>query len=72
MSAPAATELCISADSHITEPPDTYIDRIDPKYKDRAPRIGRDDTWGDVMVIDNGVHTGALPGRASRVPRSGN
>ena len=22
--------LCISADSHVTEPPDTYLDRIDP------------------------------------------
>jgi predicted TIM-barrel fold metal-dependent hydrolase len=54
MSAPAPTELCISADSHITEPPGTYIDRIDPKFRDRAPKLGRDDTWGDVMVIDNG------------------
>jgi len=27
----------ISADSHITEPPDTYIDRIDPAFRDRAP-----------------------------------
>lgn len=27
----------ISADSHITEPPDTYVDRIDPAFRDRAP-----------------------------------
>jgi hypothetical protein len=29
----------ISADSHITEPPNTYIDRIDAKFRDRAPRV---------------------------------
>ena len=45
---------CISADSHVTEPPDTYIDRIDPAYRDRAPRLHHDATLGDVMLIDNG------------------
>ena len=46
--------MCISADSHVTEPPDTYVDRIDPAYRDRAPRLHHDDTLGDVMLIDNG------------------
>ena len=45
---------CISADSHVTEPPGTYIDRIDPKFRDRAPRLHHDDELGDVMLIDNG------------------
>ena len=45
---------CISADSHVTEPPGTYIDRIDPKYRDRAPRMHYHDQLGDVMLIDNG------------------
>ena len=27
----------ISADSHITEPPDTYTARIDARFRDRAP-----------------------------------
>lgn len=45
---------CISADSHIVEPPGTYVDRIDPKFRDRAPRIKFHETLGDVMVIDNG------------------
>ncbi|MGQ0824958.1 MAG: amidohydrolase family protein [Actinomycetota bacterium] len=45
---------CISADSHVTEPPGTYLDRIDAKYRDRAPRLHHDDTLGDVMLIDNG------------------
>jgi len=33
------TKPIISADSHITEPPGTYVDRIDRKFKDRAPII---------------------------------
>ena len=35
----AMKSLIISADSHITEPPDTYIDYIDPAYRDRAPQM---------------------------------
>jgi len=31
----------ISADSHIVEPPDMYTDRIEPKFRDRAPRMER-------------------------------
>jgi predicted TIM-barrel fold metal-dependent hydrolase len=42
----------ISADSHITEPPGTYVDRIDKKYKDRAPRMEHIDKLGDVFRID--------------------
>ena len=32
-------EKMISADSHVTEPPHTYTKYIDPKFRDRAPRI---------------------------------
>ena len=42
----------ISADSHITEPPDCYADRIDKKYRDTAPHLERDDKRGDVYVIN--------------------
>jgi uncharacterized protein len=42
----------ISADSHITEPPGCYVDRIDHKYKDTAPHMVRDDKMGDVFVIE--------------------
>src|SRR4030095_2121165 len=42
----------ISADSHITEPPDTYTSRIDRRFKDRAPHVVHDDTRGDLFVID--------------------
>jgi uncharacterized protein len=50
----AATLPCISADSHVTEPPGTYVDRIDPAFRDRAPRLANHEQLGDVMLIDNG------------------
>lgn len=42
----------ISADSHITEPPNTYTDYIDPSFRDRAPHMVRDDRKGDLFLID--------------------
>lgn len=42
----------VSSDSHVTEPPDTYLDRIDPEYRDRAPRIRQIPGLGVSMVID--------------------
>jgi predicted TIM-barrel fold metal-dependent hydrolase len=41
----------ISADSHITEPPNCYIDHIDPKYRDVAPHVEHHETRGDIYVI---------------------
>lgn len=47
------TRPVISADSHITEPPGTYVDHIDPAWRDRAPRlVDAGDDVGDVFVID--------------------
>lgn len=44
----------ISADSHFTEPADLWVERIEPAYRDRAPRVeSREDT--DVFVCDGGV-----------------
>jgi predicted TIM-barrel fold metal-dependent hydrolase len=45
---------CISADSHVTEPPGTYLDRIDPAFRDRAPRLVQHEVIGASMLIDNG------------------
>jgi len=42
----------ISADSHITEAPNTYVDHIDPKYADVAPRLVETEDKGDIYVID--------------------
>ncbi len=41
----------ISADSHITEAPNTYLDYIEPAYVDRAPRVVETDDRGDLYVI---------------------
>ena len=42
----------ISADSHVTEPPNLYLDFIDPKFRDRAPHVVRDPNRGDIFVIE--------------------
>jgi uncharacterized protein len=42
----------ISADSHITEPPDCYQKHIDPKFRDTAPHIHHIDGAGDIFVIE--------------------
>lgn len=41
----------ISADSHVTEPPNCYIDNIDPKFRDRAPHVERVGA-ADVYVVE--------------------
>jgi uncharacterized protein len=41
----------ISADSHITEPPDCYRDRIDPAYRDEAPHMVDGGEKGDIYVV---------------------
>ena len=40
----------ISADSHITEPPNLYVDYIDAPFRDRAPHLERTDA-GDIYMI---------------------
>ncbi len=42
----------ISADSHITEPAETYIDHIESRWREKAPRMVRDEKAGDVFVVD--------------------
>ena len=42
----------ISADSHITEPPNCYVDYIDPKYRDVAPRVETGPAGGAVFVLN--------------------
>ena len=53
----------ISADSHIVEPPDMYTGRIDPKFRDRAPKMERRKTESgreyDAWMI-NGMQVGTL------------
>ncbi len=58
-----ASYKLISADSHIVEPPDLYATRIEPKFRDRAPRMERRKTAGgreyDAWMID-GMQVGTL------------
>jgi len=76
----------ISADSHITEAPNTYVDYIDAKYVATAPRVVETEDKGDLFVIEGmkrtipmglvaaaGQDPMALKTRArySDIPRSG-
>ena len=45
-------ERVLSADSHITEPPNTYLDYIDSSWKDRAPHLVEHEKLGAMFVID--------------------
>ncbi|MEE9284623.1 MAG: amidohydrolase family protein, partial [Dehalococcoidia bacterium] len=42
----------VSADSHIIEPPDLWVQRIDARYRDRAPRIVSEPE-GDFFVCED-------------------
>ena len=41
----------ISADSHISEPPNCYLDHIEPAYRDKAPRLVHHEKYGDVFEV---------------------
>ena len=44
-----------SADSHVSEPPDLWLERIDPAYQFRAPRVEtrmKDGRMQDFMVYE--------------------
>ncbi len=42
----------ISADSHITEPPDTYSKYIEPEWRDRAPKMVTHEEHGDMFIAE--------------------
>ena len=42
----------ISSDNHVFEPPDLWLSRIEPEFKDRAPRVVRDEDGGDWWFCD--------------------
>ncbi|MBM4266751.1 MAG: amidohydrolase [Deltaproteobacteria bacterium] len=50
------TDWVIDADTHITEPPDTWSARLPAKFRDRAPRVVHDPKWDfDVWKIGDGA-----------------
>src|SRR6516164_10493924 len=42
----------VDADGHVLEPADTWLKYLDPRYRDRAIRIARDDNGLEVLLID--------------------
>ena len=42
----------ISADSHVVEHPDTFVKRIDRKYRSIAPHLVHDEKRGDIFVVE--------------------
>src|SRR5215467_5905989 len=53
----------ISADNHILEPPNLFVDRVSARYRDQAPRIVRGKDGGDGWSLDGSIpeHTQGLP-----------
>ena len=41
----------ISADGHVCEPPDCYVDNIEPRYREDAPRIVEQDDGTEAFVV---------------------
>ena len=41
----------ISADGHVCEPPNCYVDYIDPKYREDAPRVVEQDDGTEAFVV---------------------
>ena len=66
----------LSADNHIVEPPDLWTTRIEPKFRDQAPRIERRED-ADYWVVADRLSVGSVgnathPGErytAARSPR---
>ncbi len=52
MNATANRILMVDADGHVLEPRNTWVDYIDPRYRDRAIRIERDAGGDEVLLID--------------------
>jgi hypothetical protein len=42
----------VDADGHVLEPADTWLKYLEPSYRDRAIRIGRDHEGYEVLLID--------------------
>lgn len=44
--------VCVDADGHVLEPRDTWIEYIDPTFRDRAIRIAIDERGDEVLLVD--------------------
>ena len=55
MSARIERPRVISADSHIVEPPDLFTESIEPKFRDRAPRVIEHPEFGAIWLPERPV-----------------
>jgi len=53
----------IDADGHILEPADLWLNYIEPKYRQRAPRLGVNDEGAEVLQLGDQEVTDNGPGR---------
>jgi uncharacterized protein len=58
------THKVISADSHMTEPGDLWVERLDRKYRDNAPRVIKNDKANGpaYLFVAPGIHPLAVAG----------
>ncbi|MGH7986901.1 MAG: amidohydrolase family protein [Candidatus Binataceae bacterium] len=45
----------ISADSHMMEPADLWVERLDEKFRDRAPRVVKSESKGTFLFVAPGI-----------------
>ena len=43
--------ILVSVDDHLIEPPDLFVNHLDAKYLDRAPKLVRNDEGSDVWTF---------------------
>ena len=59
--------ILVSVDDHLIEPPDLFVNHLDAKYLDRAPKLVRNDEGSDVWTFGKVVmETAALNAVAGR------
>ncbi|HYA69305.1 MAG TPA: amidohydrolase family protein [Acidimicrobiales bacterium] len=59
--------ILVSVDDHLIEPPDLFVNHLDARYLDRAPKLVRNDEGNDVWVFGKVViETAALNAVAGR------
>jgi predicted TIM-barrel fold metal-dependent hydrolase len=59
--------ILVSVDDHLIEPPDLFVNHLEPKYLDRAPKLIRNEEGSDVWVFGKVVmETAALNAVAGR------
>ena len=51
----AKAPFVVDMDSHVMEPPDLWVNYLEPRYRDRAIRIERDSAGVESLMVDNKV-----------------